>query len=272
MSSAAASPRRFCTGARAASWSIISPKRRLRSTPSARFWINRPPSGLLPVLRTSSPRTREKSRSAMLIFGSPPLVLGGGARGGGQRPGWLPPNGYNSPTMATAPESPQNPPESAKKVDVKELISVLKENWKNEMAISRVYHKLAEMEPDENRRRLLTRMAENEETHAKLWEDRLAELGATVDPKEIEREVRREERYARMFGTMASIRRIEREERGHVANYTAQTERLGDARSNEILAGIIPDEEAHANRLKAMADAAASPKSALDTILSTEKW
>ncbi|HEX5324061.1 MAG TPA: VIT1/CCC1 transporter family protein [Capsulimonadaceae bacterium] len=174
--------------------------------------------------------------------------------------------------MATAPEGAQPPPEPPKKVDTKELIAVLRENWKNEMAISRVYHRLAEMEPDENRRRLLSRMAENEETHAKLWEGRLAELGVSVDLKEIDREVRREERYARMFGTMASIRRIEREERGHVVNYTAQTERLGDARSSEILAGIIPDEEAHANRLKAMADAAASPKSALENILSTEKW
>src|SRR5690348_13017621 len=100
--------------------------------------------------------------------------------------------------MSTSPQKP----DGAKKADQKELIATLRENWKNEMAISRVYHKLAEMEPDENRRRLLTRMAENEETHAKLWETRLSELGADVDPKDVEKEVRREERYARMFGTM----------------------------------------------------------------------
>jgi len=162
---------------------------------------------------------------------------------------------------------------SPSKATSKELIATLKDNWTNEIVIARVYRKLAELETDEKRTVLLLRMAENEEQHAGLWKQRLAELGAEVDDASIEHEVRKHARYARMFGTMVAIRRIEKEERGHVQHYSEQTLKLGDARSAEILEQIIPEEEEHANRLKKWAsEPKRSPKASLDKMWAGEKW
>ncbi|HEY3329621.1 MAG TPA: VIT1/CCC1 transporter family protein [Capsulimonadaceae bacterium] len=156
----------------------------------------------------------------------------------------------------------------------RKLIESLQDNWRNEIVIAHTYRKLAEMETDERRKGLLLRMAENEEHHAELWRERLAELGAEVDMSSIDREVRAQARFARMFGTMASIRRIEKEERGHVNHYTEQVTQLGDSRSAEILRGIIPDEQAHADRLAQMASEpkTSNPRASLDRMMAGEKW
>ena len=176
--------------------------------------------------------------------------------------------------MAKSPQSTTEKPatETGSAKDRK-LIETLRENWHNEIVIAKTYRKLAEMETDLHRASLLTRMAESEEHQAILWQERLAQLGADVDPKDDEKEIAKQERFAKWFGVTAAIRRIEQEERGHVVHYTEQTEQVGDARSSEILASIIPEEEAHANRLKAMAATdPQSPRSALDAMLAREHW
>jgi VIT1/CCC1 family predicted Fe2+/Mn2+ transporter len=69
------------------------------------------------------------------------------------------------------------------------------------------------------------------------------------------------------------IRRIEREERGHVADYQEQIAALNDPESTRILELVIPDEQAHAERLHQMAaEAKGGPRSKLDSLLSQEKW
>lgn len=155
-----------------------------------------------------------------------------------------------------------------------EMIRVLRENWKEEAVVARVYRAMAEAERNERRRDLLRRMAESEEEHARLWAERLAALGETVDPRVAEAPFRRQSRLLSLFGTDAMIRRIEREERGHVADYQAQIAALDDPASTAILEQVIPDERAHAERLREMAGEApaAGARSALDAILAREKW
>ena len=69
------------------------------------------------------------------------------------------------------------------------------------------------------------------------------------------------------------IRRIEKEERGHVADYQAQILALDDPLCNSILEKVIPDEKAHAERLHAMSlEAEYGPRSRLDALLAREKW
>jgi VIT1/CCC1 family predicted Fe2+/Mn2+ transporter len=69
------------------------------------------------------------------------------------------------------------------------------------------------------------------------------------------------------------IRRIEREERQHVAEYQAQARRLNDPLISSILEKVIPDEHAHAEHLHAMTSKARTgPRSALDAIWAREKW
>ena len=155
----------------------------------------------------------------------------------------------------------------------REMVRVLRENWKEELVVARVYHALAEAESNPRRRELLGRMAASEEEHADLWARRLAELGEAVDPRAAEGDFRKQSRLLRLFGPDAMIRRIEREERGHVAEYSAQIRALGDPASTAILERVIPDERAHAERLHAMAgEATTGPRGALDALLSREKW
>ncbi len=154
-----------------------------------------------------------------------------------------------------------------------EMIRVLKENWREEIVVSRVYRALADAEQNPRRRELLGRMAVSEEEHAALWAQRLADLGESVELADTEGDYKKQQRLLKLFGPDAMIRRIEREERGHVQDYQAQISALDDPESTRILEQVIPDEEAHAARLQAMAaESASGPRSRLDALLGKEKW
>ena len=153
------------------------------------------------------------------------------------------------------------------------MVEVIRENWKSELLVARVYRALAEAESSPRRTDLFIRMAMSEEEHAEMWADRLEELGVKVDPAEIEGESRKQSRLVKLFGADAMIRRIEREERDHVREYASQILSLNDPASTLILQKVLPDEEAHAARLQEMAaEARTGPRSMLDGILSREKW
>ena len=152
-------------------------------------------------------------------------------------------------------------------------IETLKANWREELVVARVYRALAQSEVNTRRKDLLGRMAASEEEHAALWAGRLAQLGVTVDPKEAECDFRKQRRLLKAFGPDAMIRRIEREERHHVAEYQAQVAALGDPLCAAILERVIPDERAHAERLRAMGKPdPQSPRSRLDALLAREPW
>jgi len=152
-------------------------------------------------------------------------------------------------------------------------VSIILANWREEIVVARVYDALAASEPDAHRKDLLQRMAESEYEHARLWEERLKEIGVEVDHRTIEAPLRKQLRMLRMFGPDAMIRRIEHEERHHVAEYQDQIARLGDEASMKILELVIPDEEVHAQKLHIMAhQAETGPRSRLDTLLAREKW
>jgi len=152
-------------------------------------------------------------------------------------------------------------------------VSIILANWREEIVVAKVYDALAAAEPDANRKDLLQRMAESEYEHARLWEERLRDLGVDVDKGTIEAPLRKQMRLLRMFGPDAMIRRIEHEERHHVAEYQDQIARLGDEASTKILELVIPDEEVHAQKLHIMAhQAETGPRSRLDTLLAREKW
>ena len=155
-----------------------------------------------------------------------------------------------------------------------EKIRLLKENWREELVVARVYRELASRERSPRRHELLLKMAASEEEHASLWEERLAAMGVTVNPAEIEGEYRKQHRLIGMLGVDGMIRRIEREERGHVSDYQAQIKAFDDPTVTAILERVIPDEKEHAARLQAMGaeGVSASPRSQLDTLLAKEKW
>ncbi len=162
----------------------------------------------------------------------------------------------------------------AEAVSLAEKIRLLQENWREETVVARIYHDLAAQETNPKRRELLTKMAVSEEEHAALWAEHLAILGVPVDPDDAESDYRKQHRLIGMLGVNGMIRRIERDERGHVADYQAQIARLNDPKCTAILERVIPDEKDHAARLQAMGSVGSDPsaRSRLDAMLAGEKW
>lgn len=133
------------------------------------------------------------------------------------------------------------------------LIRVVTENWREELVISRLYRALAQLEEAADHRALLTLMAVSEEEHADLWARRLEDLGQEVDPQQANHPFLEQLRRLQGKEIHQVIREIEREERARVADYQAQIRSLDDPESTAILEKVVPDEEAHARRLREMA-------------------
>jgi len=158
---------------------------------------------------------------------------------------------------------------------MKKTIKTLQQNWRDEMLAAHMYRVLAGHEKDSHRRRLLEQMALSEEKHACLWEERLKGLGAEVNPGHLDRARRWNIRLVRWLGMDAMIRRIEREERGHILNYGSQMRQLDDPDVTAILSRLIPEEREHADRLHLMMagpEHGLTPRSRLESILRRERW
>ena len=130
------------------------------------------------------------------------------------------------------------------------LIKALESNWQTEMEGSVTYQTLADRETDPHSKHVLEGLSKAELAHAHLWERRLTELGAptpqyTGSPTGVVDTL-----VNRIGGPDATLRRIELDERKHVAAYGRQMQELGDAPSIEILHKVIADERAHSKALK----------------------
>ena len=145
-------------------------------------------------------------------------------------------------------------------VDNRRLIKAIEGNWQAEMEGAATYQALADREEDTKRKHTLEGLAKAETAHARLWERRLTELGAAL-PK-----------YAgpatgvadtlpnRIGGTDATLRRIEMEERKHVASpMAANCATSAIPESVAILEKVIADERAHSKALQAHAGPCSFP-------------
>ena len=132
------------------------------------------------------------------------------------------------------------------------LIKAIESNWQAEMEGAATYQALADRETDVRRKHTLEGLAAAEAAHARLWERRLLELGASA-PKYAGTPTGQADTLPnRIGGTDAALRRIEMDERKHVAHYGRQLQELGDAPSMDILRKVIADERAHSKALKHM--------------------
>ena len=132
------------------------------------------------------------------------------------------------------------------------LIKAIESNWQEEMEGSVTYRTLAEREADPRRRHILEGLSKAEEAHAKLWERRLLELGAPVPQYAGSPTGVVDTLVNKIGGPDATLRRIEMDERKHVALYGRQLKAFGDAASVEILHQVMADERAHSRALKQM--------------------
>ena len=142
----------------------------------------------------------------------------------------------------------QNPqtPEAADR----RLVKVIQSNWQAETESAATYQALADREADPKCKHTLEGLAKAESAHARLWERRLQELGVAV-PKYSGPATGQADTLAnRIGGADAALRRIETDERKHIAQYGRQLREMGDVASVEILSRVMADERAHSKALK----------------------
>ena len=144
----------------------------------------------------------------------------------------------------------QKPP--APEASDRRLIKAIENNWQAESEGAATYQALADRETDPKRKHVLEGLAHAEAAHARLWERRLEELGAPLPKYHGPATGQANSLANRIGGTDAALRRIEMDERKHVAHYGRQLRELGDEASVEILRRVMADERAHSKALKHM--------------------
>jgi vacuolar iron transporter family protein len=151
----------------------------------------------------------------------------------------------------------------------KTLLRALHENWQAETEALHTYRTLAQRESDPLRRRTLEHMAESEAEHARLWEERIRELGDEPPVYHGKPTGEADSLVNRIGGDRMALRRLEIEESRDIARYAQQMRELGDEPSMAILKRVIDDEEDHYRELSDLIRnryprqvAAAAPESA----------
>jgi len=147
---------------------------------------------------------------------------------------------------------------------------MLQQAWRREMEGAVTYRALAEREEEENRKRLLLRLAETEEKHAARWAQRLEELGGQVPRREkVKSPLGWSLRFAR---PEVIIQKMEVQEDRDIAAYERLLAEVGDAVSQQIAREALRDEREHVRTLHLLAGPVQTPDRALDLILRREKW
>lgn len=142
--------------------------------------------------------------------------------------------------------------EQTPQADRARVIKAIESNWQEETEGAVTYRTLARRETDARRKQVLEGLAQAEENHANLWEQRLNELGAPTPQYAGSPTGVVDTLVNKIGGPDATLRRIEMDERKHVALYGRQLKELGDAPSVDILHTVMVDEKAHSKALKAM--------------------
>jgi len=158
--------------------------------------------------------------------------------------------------------------------DQVELISGLKQAWRDEMASARNYRALAERETKSDKRAILQRLAEAENKHAANWAVQLRALG--VEPGEYaESAMERIRRWTLVqSGTDTAVVKLETAEQGADAMYEKLIPIAPSGAVHDQLLDTQREEKAHSRVLTDMTSGAtgATAQSNLDRILGAEKW
>ncbi len=150
-------------------------------------------------------------------------------------------------------------------------LATVQKMWQREVEAAATYRHLAGRETDPKRRDILTRLAEQEETHAARWSDRIASAtGRAPDPKSVEQGL---SWFQRISDPIVVLHRLEQEENRAEADYDQLVARLSDPEDRRIAEEAKLEERDHAVILRSLAGGAApSPGSTLDRILRRERW
>jgi len=140
------------------------------------------------------------------------------------------------------------------------VIKALEGNFQEEMEGAATYRAFAEREPDPGRKAILIEMAEQEERHAERWAERLRDLGAPAPVYRGAPHGKADSLANRVGGSDLALRRIEIEERQAVKRYSRQLKELGDDASAAVARELIPEEQEHSRRLRALTSPLEEPR------------
>lgn len=157
-----------------------------------------------------------------------------------------------------------------------EFVAGLQLALRKERATARTYRALAQRESEEVRKRVLLRLAETEDGHARRWLARLVELGADVPP---DRESVRDRFWRWLLvqsGTDNALQRLEGAEDQDVSMYEHLSQFAPTPADREALAAVRRDEGIHSGTFQKagahVATAIQGPQAMLDAILHKESW
>ena len=153
----------------------------------------------------------------------------------------------------------------------KASLATVETMWRREVEAATTYRHLATREPDERRRDILNRLADQEEQHAARWAERIAlTTGRAPDREAVERGLTWVQRIA---DPSVVLHRLEQEETRAEEDYDRLVATLSDPTDRQIAEEAKREEHDHAVILRHLAgDVAPTPRSALDTILRRERW
>lgn len=154
----------------------------------------------------------------------------------------------------------------------KQFIAGLTQAWRDEMRSAKNYHALAGKETNDEKRSILTRMAEAEERHAERWAERLLQLGA--DPGAYrESLVDRIRRWMLLKSdAVVAAKMLEAGESQADKLYDVLLANAETERDRASLTEAQRDERSHTRMLEEFEGQPAQPQRQLDTILGRETW
>jgi vacuolar iron transporter family protein len=157
--------------------------------------------------------------------------------------------------------------------DPSQFVKRLQQAWRKEQISERIYRALAQREANEDRRKVLLRLAETEQGHGERWAARLRELDAGVPPY---RESLRDRvwRWALVqSGTENALKRIESSENDDIEMYKELERWAPGYADRAAVQAVLHDEEVHGGAMQRIsAPASTGPQARLDTILHRESW
>jgi VIT1/CCC1 family predicted Fe2+/Mn2+ transporter/rubrerythrin len=153
----------------------------------------------------------------------------------------------------------------------KHNLATVEKMWRREVEAATTYRHLAGREPDQKRKNILLRLADQEDKHAARWSERIAlATGAAPDRTEVERGL---SWFQRISDQNVVLHRLEQEENRAEAEYEQLMSRLTDPADRQIAEDAMFEERDHAVVLRTLAGGPMqTPRSALDALLKRERW
>src|SRR6476646_11193637 len=111
-------------------------------------------------------------------------------------------------------------------------LATVEKMWRREVEAAATYKHLANREPDQKRKDILMRLADQEDKHAARWSERIAAYtGRVPDPKEVERGL---SWFQRISDPNVVLHRLEQEENKAEAEYDHLIQRLSNPTDRQI--------------------------------------